>query len=85
MVNSTYLTFIMLTVLAIVFTVSSDSLDQDRLNFRVKRPFCNAFTGCGRKRSGESGGAASNELYQLLQQRMAEVDALKGLLDETRK
>ncbi|GBN67758.1 hypothetical protein AVEN_197459-1 [Araneus ventricosus] len=58
-----------------------------------KRPFCNAFTGCGRKRSNLRGSDASdlfgsrqsgsqNKLYALLQQKMAEVEALRGILDE---
>ncbi|XP_035226530.1 cardioactive peptide-like, partial [Stegodyphus dumicola] len=94
MVNSTCLAFVTLSILAIVFTVASDSLDQDRLDLPVlqKRPFCNAFTGCGRKRSslrsddaseGLSGRSGTqNKLYALLQQRMAEIEALRGLLDE---
>ncbi|GBN67389.1 hypothetical protein AVEN_47495-1, partial [Araneus ventricosus] len=67
----------------------------DRMDLPVlqKRPFCNAFTGCGRKRSNLRGSDASdlfgsrqsgsqNKLYALLQQKMAEVEALRGILDE---
>ncbi|CAL1281850.1 unnamed protein product [Larinioides sclopetarius] len=93
--SSTYLTFIVLSVLAIIYTVASESLDQDRMDLPVlqKRPFCNAFTGCGRKRSnlrgsdgsdlfGSRQSSSQNKLYALLQQKMAEVDALRGILDE---
>ncbi|GIY59107.1 uncharacterized protein CDAR_295241 [Caerostris darwini] len=94
MVSSTCLTFILLSVLAIIYTVSSESMDQDRMDLPIlqKRPFCNAFTGCGRKRSGLRGSDAGdvfgsrqgsqNKLYSLLQQKMAEVEALRGILDE---
>ncbi|XP_054724595.1 cardioactive peptide-like [Uloborus diversus] len=94
MVHSTCLTFVILTLLAIIFTVTSDSLDQDRMDLPLlqKRPFCNAFTGCGRKRSGARSGESSdmftsrqgaqNKLYAMLQQKMAEVEALRGILDE---
>ncbi|GFS28365.1 uncharacterized protein TNIN_338881 [Trichonephila inaurata madagascariensis] len=94
MVNSTCLTFILLSALAIIFTVASDSLDQDRMDLPVlqKRPFCNAFTGCGRKRSNQRGGdnndlfgsrpVSQNKLFALLQQKMAEIEALRGILDE---
>ncbi|GFS85204.1 uncharacterized protein NPIL_379381 [Nephila pilipes] len=97
MVNSTCLTFIILSALAIIFTVASDSLDQDRMDLPVlqKRPFCNAFTGCGRKRSNLRGGdnsdlfgsrqVSQNKLYAMLQQKMAEVEALRGILDENNK
>lgn len=63
---------------------------QERLDLPVlqKRPFCNAFTGCGRKRSNQRdigeflSRNRQNKLYALWQQKMAEIEALKSLLEE---
>ncbi|XP_071033956.1 cardioactive peptide [Parasteatoda tepidariorum] len=97
MVNNTCLVFIALSILAIIFTVSSESLDQDQMDLPVlqKRPFCNAFTGCGRKRNSlrsensvdifGNRRSSQNKIYALIQQKLAEVEALRGALDEKRK
>nr|UNJ19522.1 Tx-939 [Heteropoda pingtungensis] len=90
MMRSTCLVLMALTVLAVIFSVSSDSLDQDRLDLPglQERPFCNAFTGCGGKRSNQRDNgdiitrSRQNKLYALWQQKMAEIEALNRLLEE---
>ncbi|XP_032526319.2 cardioactive peptide [Danaus plexippus] len=44
-----------------------------------KRPFCNAFTGCGRKRSQATPGMPMNEIAR--QRQFVDEDAIESLVD----
>ncbi|XP_026744191.1 cardioactive peptide [Trichoplusia ni] len=53
-------------------------LSDDLVRMPTKRPFCNAFTGCGRKRSMAAPGMPSQEL---LRQKQYDDEAFGSIMD----